>query len=364
MSVKVLMLGPSLDSRGGMATFARAVLDVTNPACKDGLSFSYFPTVCPGSKLHKLFYFVRSYAAFSKAVETADIVHINFSLGASLPRKMAFAKRAKQNGKKLILHSHSSELENAINDARPIVRQQVIPFLSMADAVIVLTNYWKETLSSLGIEKTRIYVVPNGVEIPLDKRGGVQRSLTEKRVPNVLYLGRLEQEKGIEDLLDAVSSIQENNLRIKLVLAGSGDSRYVDYLQSKVRNLLLDVDFLGWIDGQEKKQALINADIFVLPSHREVLPISLLEAMASGVAPIATRVGAVPEVIEDGVNGLLCIVGDTESLASSLQRMCTDLAFRDKCANAAISTVESRYSIDSMMDCLHRIYEKVLIDGK
>lgn len=364
MTVKVLMLGPSLDSRGGMATFARTVIDTTISDDASGLSVAYYPTVAPGSKLSKLAFSARSYIGFSKAVETADIVHINFSLGASLPRKMAFAKKTKQNGKKLILHSHSSELENVINDARPIVRKQIIPFLSMADAIIVLTEYWRDILSSLGIEKTRIHVVPNGVEISMDKQDGARRDSMDNRVPNVLFLGRLERDKGIEDLLDAVSLMQLNNTQIKLILAGSGDSEYVDYLKSKVEDLLLDVDFLGWVDGKEKTRALIDADVFVLPSHREVLPISLLEAMASGLASVATRVGAVPEVIEDGVNGLLCDVGDIESLATSLQRMCTDLAFRDKCANSGISTVESRYSIDSMMACLCRTYEKVLIDGK
>lgn len=134
MTVKVLMLGPSLDSRGGMATFARTVIDTTISDDASGLSVAYYPTVAPGSKLSKLAFSARSYIGFSKAVETADIVHINFFARCKLARKMAFAKKAKQNGKKLILHSHSSELENVINDARPIVRKQIIPFLSMADA--------------------------------------------------------------------------------------------------------------------------------------------------------------------------------------------------------------------------------------
>ena len=364
MAVKVLMLGPSLDSRGGMATFARTVLNATDTDESDGISIAYYPTVAQGSKLNKLLFSARSYLGFYKAIEAADIVHLNFSLGASLPRKVAFARKAKACGKKVVLHSHSSELENAINDARPVVRRQVIPFLLMADAVIVLTDYWKETISSLGIEKTRIHVVPNGVEIPMANNDTVQRGLNDERVPNVLYLGRLEQDKGVEDLLDAVSLIQLSDIHIKLVLAGSGDSKYVEFLKSKARDLFLDVTFPGWIDGKEKTQTLLNADVFVLPSHREVLPISLLEAMASGVASIATRVGAVPEVMEDGINGLLCDAGDCESLAIALQRMCTDLALRRKCANAAFSTVETRYSIESMMASLHKTYEKVLIDGK
>lgn len=364
MNIRVLMLGPSLDSRGGMATFAKTVLAAWGKYGSKDVSIEYHPTVVPGSKLRKLAYGFYSYCSFGKKVKSVDIVHINFSLGASLPRKLAFAKKAKRCGKRLVLHSHTSALEKAIMENDPSIKTEVLPFLRLADAVVVLAQYWEGLLTSIGVDPECIHVVPNGV----DTAGGNQVNPVvepQSKVPaSVIYLGRLEPDKGIDDLFAASALAISRGVDFKLVLAGTGEDAYIDSLEKKAKEASLVVQFLGWVEGEKKLDAINSSAVFVLPSHREVLPMSLLETMAAGLAPISTRVGAVPEVIEDGVNGLLCEPGDIESLAASLQKMCLDQKFRTRCSISARETIESHYSTRFMIAELQDVYEGMLTNVK
>lgn len=360
MSIKVLMIGPSLDSQGGMASFARNVLDARGCGCPDDLLFDYYSTVAPGSRIEKLAFGLESYARFSSALSKADIVHVNFALGTSLPRKTAFAKAAKRRGKRIVLHSHSSALESVVRSENKIAKKKLDSFLSLADEVVVLTEHWKTLLAEAGVDSDRISIVPNGVRVPFENEVPSRGGRSSSEAARVLYLGRLEPEKGLDALADSMTILTKRGVRPELVLAGSGEAGYVARLEKRFATLPNPPRFAGWVDGEQKKDLIKRSDVFVLPSHREVLPIALLETMSYGVVPVVTRCGAMPEVVVHGSNGLLCEIGDGSSLADALETVCTDACMRENCSRAARATVAEKYSVENMFACLQTVYERVL----
>ena len=120
------------------------------------------------------------------------------------------------------------------------------------------------------------------------------------------------------------------------------------------------VTFLGWANEEKKAELAKECLVFVLPSLAEGLPMAMLEAMASGSAVIATKVGGIPEVIDDGVNGLLVDPGDEEGLAGAIVRCAEDDDLAHRLAAAGRDTVVSRFSMTRYMEKLTEIYDSCL----
>ena len=116
----------------------------------------------------------------------------------------------------------------------------------------------------------------------------------------------------------------------------------------------------GWVSGEAKRALWESANAFVLPSHVEALPMSMLEAMAHGLPVIATRVGSVPEVITDGVNGLLVPPQQVGELARAMSRLAVSPALRDQLGRAGLLSVQQTFAVERVCDALATIYESVL----
>jgi glycosyltransferase involved in cell wall biosynthesis len=171
----------------------------------------------------------------------------------------------------------------------------------------------------------------------------------------VLALGRLGQRKGTYDLLRAVESLPAHvRSRVHLRLAGDGE---VDQVRAQVaaRGLGDTVDVVGWLGPRERDEALRQADIFVLPSYDEGLPMALLEAMAHGLVPITTPVGGIPEAVTDGVHGLLVPPGDPAALARALHRLVENDALRERLGRHA-HLQAATFDVDGWRDELAEVW--------
>lgn len=136
----------------------------------------------------------------------------------------------------------------------------------------------------------------------------------------VIFVGRLESGKGVAALLEAFRELTQRLDTVRLLIVGQGSQR--EALERQVANgtLAERVTMLGWLQADLVARYLAAADVFVLPSEAEGLPISLIEALACGVPAVATRVGGIPDLITNGINGLLVSSGVHDELVEGLER--------------------------------------------
>ena len=128
--------------------------------------------------------------------------------------------------------------------------------------------------------------------------------------------------------------------------------------------LAAQVEFLGWVAGEAKQAQLAQADVFVLPSYNEGLPVSLLEAMAYGVPVISTRVGGIPELVRDGIDGFLIEPGDRAALEDRLRRLAEDARLRQTMGDAARADIARRFDVARMVADTHAVYEACLREAR
>jgi glycosyltransferase involved in cell wall biosynthesis len=191
-------------------------------------------------------------------------------------------------------------------------------------------------------------VLPNAVALP--QAGGAR-----SEPGRILFLGRLEAAKGVEDLLDAVALLAPRFPALRLVLAGSGE---LDAWRRGAarRGIVERVELTGWVDAAARSAQLARAAVFCLPSHAEGLPMALLEAMAAGKAVVASRVGGIPDAVRDGVNGLLVPPRDAPALAAALARVLEDAGLQQSLGARARATVDRDYSTEAICGRLAAIY--------
>jgi glycosyltransferase involved in cell wall biosynthesis len=161
----------------------------------------------------------------------------------------------------------------------------------------------------------------------------------------VLFLGWVIPAKGVGELLQAWDALQPDGWR--LAIAGPCDESYLRQLRAREQHR--NVDFAGELRHEEAMRALAAADVFVLPSHTEGFPNVVLEAMAQGKAIVATRVGAIPEMLDGGC-GVLVRPGDVAELVSALRTVMSDASYRKALGGCARARALREYSIGAVFD--------------
>ena len=181
------------------------------------------------------------------------------------------------------------------------------------DHLIVVAPQIQEIINEMRTK--RIYVVPNGVELD-----GIEKIAPAmiNRENMIMFIGSLVEVKGAHILIEALGIVKRKTPDIYLLIAGSGPQ------ETRLKELVLDlglddnVSFLGFIRGDEKFSYMKAAKILVFPSFWEALPIAVLEGMACGKAVVASDVGGIPFLIEDGINGYLVEPGNAQNLAEKI----------------------------------------------
>jgi glycosyltransferase involved in cell wall biosynthesis len=200
-----------------------------------------------------------------------------------------------------------------------------------------------------GVPRAKIAVVPNGIAISI--------AHTMRRAdwrPRIVVVANLRPEKGHDVLLDAAALVVREFPDIRIDFVGGGTERAA--LEARTSRLGLGgvVSFRGHID--DVPSALAEADLFVLPSRSEAFPNAVLEAMAAGLPIVATRVGGVPELVDDGRTGLLVPPGSAAELARRLCELLSQPALAARLGQAAQREAKSRYSFDRMVASFESIY--------
>lgn len=204
--------------------------------------------------------------------------------------------------------------------------------LKAADRIIAVCRFVKEDIAKYGIDKAKIEVIHNGVDTEFFKpsKKTFKEKYADKFDTLFVFLGRLIPQKGLPYLIDAMAEVAKEYPKTGLLIVGKGKEK--SKLERRVRRLALDknVIFPGFIPEEQLPHVYSSADVYVLPSLWEVLPISLLEASACGAPLLASDAGGNPEVIENGVNGFIFKRGDTKALAQKMRTLIGDPKMRRK----------------------------------
>ncbi|MGK2910282.1 MAG: glycosyltransferase family 4 protein [Sphingobium sp.] len=277
------------------------------------------------------------------------IAHINVAPRGSTSRKRLFAMLAKALGCRVLLHLHGSGYDEYYAAQNPARQARIRTFFASADRVVALSPYWTRFMvSQMDIVPGKIVEIPNGV--PSATR---PHTSTDPAIPTIAFLGLLGKRKGTDVLIEALSILTERRLPFHAVLAGNGDVEDA-IAQAQALGIADRIAFPGWV-GEAEADALLNkADIFVLPSRAENQPVSILEAMARALPVVATRVGAIPEQVDDGDSGLLVDPGDAQQLADAIARLIESPGLRKTMGQAG----QLRFARDfSVAACAQRFAE-------
>lgn len=222
--------------------------------------------------------------------------------------------------------------------------------LRMAGKTIAVSESIRDALVKKGLKSSRIEVITNAVNPSVP-----DRVLRERRVEKRLalgikddefvigYCGRLSREKGLEFLLRAVSTLGDAGRHVRLVLIGDGPERQSLEKLSMEPGLSGRVIFTGFL--RDAEEAISALDLFVLPSLTEGTPMALLEAMAVGVPVVASAVGGIPSVVQDGRDGLLVSPGRIEELTGAVEKVMKDDVLRKKLSKKGRERIREKYDI-------------------
>lgn len=207
------------------------------------------------------------------------------------------------------------------------------------DAVSVPGSAHRQQLHELGVSPERTAVLANAIDVERFTPGAVDGDRYD-----VVWLGRLDTEKNPLAFVDAVGRLRDDGIRFRAAIVGDGP--LMDATRSRVDALDLHgtLDVEGW--AEDTAEYYRRSDIFVLTSHRDALPLALIEAMACGSVPIAPRVGNVADVVVDGENGLLIDDTDSATVAGAMGRLLTDPGLRESLAES-VADVRETYSYEA-----------------
>ena len=236
--------------------------------------------------------------------------------------------------------------------------------LKNADAVIALTADMKAEMCK--ICSRGIDVIPNGVDLEryeaLPSKVAIRAELgldDDDRI--AVFVGTLRPVKGVKYLIEAMSIIKHRCATARLLLVGDGEERQSIEGMVKELNLEDTVTFLGRMSNDKVPKHMAASDVFVLPSLSEGFPVTVLEAMATGLPVVASRVRGLPEIIEDGRNGFLVEPKRPDQIADRVLVLLADSGLRQEVA--AINREKARqYSWENTVEQVEAVYRRALKD--
>ena len=282
--------------------------------------------------------------------ERALAVHLQVAPERGLWRDALFMALALAGRCPVLVQLHGTGVRRCYERGGRLLRGVIRFFLEQASCVIVPCESERAWLRTAA-RRANVAVVPYPAAAaePAPPAGSANR---------VLFLGRLEAEKGVFDLLEAVSALRPAVPDVRLILAGEGERAAVRR-QAENLGIADAVLFTGWVGPSGKRALFESAAVFARPSYDEAMPFALLEAMAAGVPAVATPVGGVPEVLADGVSGLLAAPGDTATLQRLLRKLLLDRTLAARLGAAARESVGLRCAPNRAVARLEEVYTAV-----
>jgi glycosyltransferase involved in cell wall biosynthesis len=336
---------------GGIVTLCRALLRSSLPVRADltliDTTQSAHP---PPSASVRAWLALKRMFSYVAALERTrpDAVILFVAAGMSVLDKGAMAWYARLRGVSALLYPCGGPVIDACRRSW-FARLWVRCAFGGARMILCQGQAWHRfAVDMMGFAPAAAPLIPNWTAAPELLELGRARGARES-VPRVLFVGWLDREKGIAELLQACRELTAHQ-RFTLHLAGEGN------MSETARQFVADhhleeiVRFCGWLQQERLREEYAQADVFVLPSWSEGLPVALIEAMAAGLAIVITPVGNVRDAVEDGASALLVGPRDPVALRSALERLLKDTELRRILGGAAHRVAAEQYGVEMAVD--------------
>jgi glycosyltransferase involved in cell wall biosynthesis len=352
---RVLWVSTSRQTTGGMTTFVNML---SNTPLWQAWNVDFVATHRGGSSGVRIITFFAGFAAFVWRIarRRVSLVHLHTSHYGSFPRKGMLLWIATAVGVPVVLQVHAGEFPVFYRRMPSFVRWLIRCTLSRADTVVALGENCASQLRAIA-PSARVVSISNGVRItdegsPTGRSGPV----------HVVFLGRMCEAKGTFVLLDAWARLHTGDRGLpaaRLTIAGDGD---VDGVRACVSRLGIgdSVDVKAWLSPPEVAALLRAADVLALPSRFEGQPMAVLEAMAHGLCIVASPVGGICDLLEDGTSGVLVPPDDVDRLTHALRTVVADGALRARLGGAALARARDRFDIEVVWRRFDGLYRDLL----
>ncbi len=251
--------------------------------------------------------------------------------------KDAFVVRATR-GSRVVLHFHNK----GVAERQGRFFYDCLYRMLFRDARVILLSRLLYPDIRKYVPEDRVSYCPNGVSVPSVNRitGGI---------PRLLFLSNIIRSKGVSVLIEACRLLKERGIDFRCSLVGALSADYPgDSLSDGIRAKGLEgrVIYEGPRYGEGKWEAMAKADVFVHPTLNDSFPLVVLEAMGTGLPVVTTDEGAIPEMVRDGVDGLICPKGDPKALADALERLVSDAALRTRMGESGKTRYREFYTLE------------------
>lgn len=365
--MKVLFYTPLPDAKakiaGGISVSSKSLRENNEMLLSNNLDVDFFNTQKPNSNQErsgkvnfnniKYFFIIKNRLKKQIKSKEYDVLHICTSTKIALLKDLLVVKSVRKIFKgQIIIHIRFADLDQIVFKNKWINSIILKLINKNVDKLLLLSKNLIGELADFGVPREKLFVLYNFqnsiVNYNFDK--------DTSGIVKILFLGFLGKRKGILDLLDAALKIQDKdfNLDICGVYESTEVEKKVSEIIEKNPQLKSKVTFKGFVAGKSKVDLLTKADIFVLPTYGEGLPISIIEAMGAGCAVVSTTVGAIPEIVDEG-NGFVLKPGDVDQIAASFSKLIDD---RDSLTSMQKNSYEKgkQYSIDKYIKKLADFY--------
>ena len=361
----VLLIGPLPPPEGGMTTSLRnlansdlkdkynlVVLDITGKRSrqKSNIIVGFF---------HQVYLIFKLIGILIK--KRPKIVHIQMASYLYFYRRSLDILLCKLLGKKVIFHLRGAEFIDFYSKSSVFGKSYIRFILNISDKIIALSRVWRDFLARI-TRAEKIVVIPNGVrctDFKLVNNKKRELGFSDNHII-VFFMGPIGKRKGAFDILEVIPKVASQIKDVSFIFAGPEEfkgemAQFENMLNEK--KLQKYVRYTGTITGQEKYDYYLSSDIFILPSYAENLPNAVLEAMAAGLTVIVSDVGAIPEVIQDGVNGFIVKPGDVEAIADKIVKLAENQQLRSAMGKRNFDLAREKYDMQVIAEQVDKVYE-------
>ncbi len=352
--------------RGGIATFAETI--TADPRLAEHVEMRLLNTARTATRtggtlsVANAWYAVADAVRVWRAARHADVVHLQLVADPGLPclRAAALVLAGSSGRAKLVAHVHSAvgnagRPEFAAYSARDA---RALSTLRRAALVCTVSEAGTTTMRAYA-GSTPVVTVDNAVDV-----ASFAPSPPHEGPPTVLFVGVVCRRKGTVELARAAKLLRDRGTRDwrLVVVGGAGPTPPAEYeaIVAEFAAAGLADALVGPEHGEQVRRRLAEADVFVLPSYLEGQPIAILEAMAAGLPVVGSAVGAVPDLVRDGIEGRVVEPGDVEALAEALADLIGDPARRAAMARAIRARAEQAHDLPRLSERLAALYDQVL----